>query len=171
MDKFGQVWISLDQFGQVWTNFDLRSQLTFRIDFHLLLNFGTAGLISELLVCSGSDVKTPCSKIRLAAIAKSVSIEFLLDTWFYSIDFYPSFKESQAWSLDLQLKRCWPLVAQRVTPDTTAMKFPSFLVKYFQSDTAENTIRDRDSTVLSAASSVCMFILLYCSSCCILPKK
>ena len=45
----------------LWTNFDSISQPKFRIDFHLLLNLGTAGLISELLVYSGSDFNTPCS--------------------------------------------------------------------------------------------------------------
>ena len=55
----------------LWTNFDSISQLKFRIDFHLLLNFGTAGLISELLVYSGSDFNTPCSNIRWAVLAQS----------------------------------------------------------------------------------------------------
>ena len=56
----------------LWTNFDSRSQPKFRIDFHLLLNLGTAGLISELLVYSGSDFNTPCSNIRWAARAQSL---------------------------------------------------------------------------------------------------
>ena len=156
----------------LWTNFDSISQLKFRIDFHLLLNLGTAGLISELLVYSGSDFNTPCSKIRWAAIAQSVSIDIL--TWymvFHKWIFDPTYWKGQIWSSDLQLKKCWTLVDQSVTPNTAAMKFPTFLVKYFQSDTAENTIRDRDSTALSAGSSAYMFILLYCSSCFTLPKK
>ena len=43
------------------TKLDPISQPKFRIDFQLLLNLGTAGLTSELLIHSGSDFRTPCS--------------------------------------------------------------------------------------------------------------
>ena len=48
------------------TKFDPISQPKFRIDFQLFLNLGTAGLISELLVHSGSDFSTPCSGVLRA---------------------------------------------------------------------------------------------------------
>ena len=77
------------------------------------------------------------------------------------------FFESHPIPAEEELNPCGPVV----TPNTAAMEFPTLSVKHFQPDTAENTIRDRDGTALSAASSVYRFILLYCSSCFTLPEK